>query len=238
MEKRNDRMIYLKKSIKAIFKHSNVTSIFSLVKYYPEWRRYLAPNRNSIADKIPWITFSAIDFLKKISHSEMYIFEYGSGGSTFFWTSRVNRITSVEHDRSWFEKIKMELAEQKITNVDYVLSEPYGIPDFEKRKFQVATDYISSDESYYGKSFEAYVKTIDNFPDEHFDLIIVDGRARPSCVLHSLKKLKKGGYLVVDNSERQYYLSGFDFKNWKTWHFFGPIPYDHNFSKTSIFQKP
>lgn len=238
MEKRNDWMIYLKKSIKTLFKHSNVPSIFSLVKYFPEWRRYMAPDRNSIADKIPWMTFSAIDFLKKISHSGMNIFEYGSGGSTFFWASRVKHITSVEHDRSWFEKIKMELAEQKITNVDYILSGPYSIPDFEKKQFQVITDYISSDESYNGKSFEAYVKTIDNFQDDHFDVIIVDGRARPSCVLHSLKKLKRGGYLVVDNSERWYYLSGFDFKNWKSWVFFGPVPYNYNFSKTSIFQKP
>ena len=238
MEKRNDKMIYLKRSIKTLFKHSNVLSIFSLVKYFPEWRRYMAPGRNSIADKIPWITFSGIDFLKKISHSEMHIFEYGSGGSTSFWASRVKHITSVEHNRSWFEKIKMELAEQQITNVDYILSEPYSIPDFEKKQFQVATDYISSDENYKGKGFEAYVKAIDNFPEEHFDVIIVDGRARPSCILHSLKKLKKAGYLVVDNSERQYYLSGFDFTNWKSLNFFGPVPYSYNFSKTSIFQKP
>ena len=238
MEKRNDRMIYIKRSIKTLFKHSNMRSIFSLVKYFPEWLRYITRNSNSIADKIPWITFSAIDFLKKISHSEMHIFEYGSGGSTFFWASRVKHITSVEHDKSWFEKIKMELAEQKITNVDYILSAPYSIPEVGKKQFQVATDYISSDESYNGKSFEAYVKTIDNFQDEHFDVIIIDGRARPSCILHSQKKLKKGGYLVVDNSERQYYLSGFDLKNWQSWEFFGPVPYDYNFSKTNIFRKP
>lgn len=238
MKKRNDELIYLKRSIKTVFKHSNVSSLFSLVKYFPEWRRYMAPGRDSIADKIPWITFSAIDFLKKVSHSEMNIFEYGSGGSTFFWTSRVKHITSIEHDRSWFEKIKMELTEQRITNVDYVLSEPYNIPDFGKKQFQIASDYISGDPSHTGKSFEAYAKTIDSFPDENFDVIVVDGRARPSCILHSIKKIKRGGYLVVDNSERKYYLSGFDLSSWRTWNFFGPVPYSYNFSRTSIFQKP
>ncbi|TMI90033.1 MAG: class I SAM-dependent methyltransferase [Bacteroidetes bacterium] len=168
----------------------------------------------------------------------MNIFEYGSGGSTFFWASRVKHITSVEHDRSWFEKIKMVLKEKKITNVDYVLSEPSSIPDFGKKQFQIASDYISGDQSYNGKSFETYAKTIDNFPDEMFDLIVVDGRARPSCILHSLKKIKRGGYLVVDNSERKYYLSGFDLSSWGTWIFFGPVPYSYNFSRTSIFQKP
>lgn len=238
MKKRNDGLMYLKRSIKTLFKHSNVPSLFSLVKYFPEWRRYMAPGRNSIADKIPWITFSAIDFLKKISHSKMHIFEYGSGGSTFFWASRVNHVTSIEHDSSWFEKIKMELTEQRITNVDYVLSEPYSIPDFGKKHFQIASDYISGDPGHNGKSFEAYAKTIDSFPDENFDVVVVDGRARPSCILHSLKKIKKGGYLVIDNSEREYYLSCFDFSMWRAWNFFGPVPYSYNFSRTSIFQKP
>lgn len=238
MKKRHDSWIYLKRSVKTLFKHSNVQSIFSLAKSFPEWRRYMNPDRNSIADKIPWITFSAIDFLRKISHSEMHIFEYGSGGSTFFWASRVKHITSIEHDKSWFETIKMELTKQKITNVDYVLREPYSIPDFEKKQFQIASDYISGDPSQNGKSFEAYVKTIDSFPDENFDVIVVDGRARPSCILHSLKKIKSGGYLLVDNSERRYYLSGFDFSKWRARNFFGPVPYSYNFSRTSIFQKP
>src|SRR4030095_4954133 len=131
----------------------------------------------------------------------------------------------------------MELVRQKITNVNYILSEPYSIPGFEKKQFHLATDYISGDPSHSGKSFETYARTIENFPNESFDVIVVDGRARPSCILHSLKKIKKAGYLVVDNSERKYYLSGFDFTNWRSWNFFGPVPYSYNFSRTSIFQK-
>lgn len=237
MKRKNARLVYFKRSVKTLFRHPNLRSIFSLVKYFPDWRRYLAPDRNSVADKMPWMTFSVIEFLKKISHSEMKVFEYGSGGSTLFWSSRVKDVISVEHDKSWFEQIRMELTRQQVTNVNYILSEPQAIPDFGKKQIQKATDYISSDPSYSGKSFEAYVKIIDNFPDENFDVIVIDGRARPSCILHSLKKVKKGGYLVVDNSERKYYLSGFDFTSWKSWNFFGPVPYSCNFSKTSVFQK-
>ena len=237
MKRKNKGLIYFKRSVKTFLKHPHIGSIFSLVKYFSEWRRYLAPDKNSIADQVPWMAFSAIDFLKKISNPEMKVFEYGSGGSTFFWSSRVKQIISVEHDRSWFEKIEMELTRQKITNVNYILSEPYHIPDFEKKQFHLSTDYISGVPSHSGKSFEAYARTIENFPDENFDIIVVDGRARPSCILHSLKKIKKGGYLVVDNSERKYYLSGFDFTSWRSWNFFGPVPYSYNFSRTSIFQK-
>lgn len=230
-------LIYLKKSLKTLVRHPNVLSIFSLVKYFSEWRTYLAPDRNSVADKIPWMTFSAIDFLEKIAHLEMKVFEYGSGGSTLFWSSRVKDIISVEHDKPWFEKIKAELAREQTKNVNYILSESHDISDFGKKQIQIATDYISSDPNYTGKSFEAYVKTIDNFPDENFDVIVIDGRARPSCILHSLKKVKRGGYLVVDNSERKYYLAGFDFSKWKSRNFFGPVPYSCDFSKTTIFQK-
>ena len=239
MEKRNDRMIYLKKSMKTLFKHPNVRSIFSLMRYFPEWRKYLAPGRNSIADKIPWITFSAIDFLKKISHSEMHIFEYGSGGSTLFWASRVKEVVSVEHDRLWYEKIRSELRNHNVTNIKYILSEAEPDNKFKEKSFENPADYISKDENFTGKKFEAYVKQIDQYPDEYFHIVVVDGRARPSCISHALKKVKKGGYLIVDNSERDYYLVPFMFKKpyWRVWKFYGPVPYIYHFSETTIMKK-
>lgn len=50
---------------------------------------------------------------------------------------------------------------------------------------------------------QAYIK---KFPDNYFDIVLVDGRSRPSCLFHSLNKVKKGGLLVLDNAEREYYL--------------------------------
>jgi hypothetical protein len=238
MKSKNDILIYFKMSVKSILKHGNIFNIFSFIKYFPDWRKSMAPDQNPVAEKIPWITFSAIDFLKKIARPEMNIFEYGSGGSTFFWASRVANVISIEHDISWFGKIKDDLLAQQINNVKYILQEPVDDPGFSLKKPELPADYISSDSAYIGKNFEAYVKVIDEYGDEYFDIIVVDGRARPSCISHSLKKLKTGGYLMIDNSERQYYLSGFDFTGWKTQHFLGPVPKTYNFSRTTIFQKP
>jgi hypothetical protein len=35
---------------------------------------------------------------------------------------------------------------------------------------------------------------------------LVDGRARPACLVHGMPKVKVGGLLVLDNSDRDYYL--------------------------------
>ncbi len=55
-------------------------------------------------------------------------------------------------------------------------------------------------------SFEKYVRSIDRFIDKSLDLVIIDGRARLSCITHALKKIRPGGYLMLDDSERERYI--------------------------------
>ena len=121
----------------------------------------------------------------------MHVFEYGSGGSTLFWISRVQDLISVEHDLSWYTNMKKNLDRQPLRNVQYILAEPIPDPGFQKKQFGNPGDYISSDLEYVGKSFEQYAKSIDAFSDNYFDIIIVDGRARPSCIQQGIPKLKK-----------------------------------------------
>ena len=66
---------------------------------------------------------------------------------------------------------------------------------------------LSSDKAVANCYFKSYASDISHFPDRHFDLVIVDGRARPSCIWQSLAKVKPGGYLLVDNTKRDWYLS-------------------------------
>lgn len=58
---------------------------------------------------IPWITYSAIEFLKNRIHSEMSVFEYGCGGSTLWWASKVKEVVSVEPNKDWYKKISGKL---------------------------------------------------------------------------------------------------------------------------------
>jgi len=169
----------------------------------------------------------------------MRVFEYGSGGSTLFWTLNVHEIVSVEHDTSWYSIMKNQFDEQGVQNLRYILAEPAEDRDFKVKDFEDPDDYISSDPAYKAKNFEQYAKTIDSYPDSYFDIVVIDGRARPSCIKHGIPKLKKNGWLVIDNSERKYYFAPFSFdkNSWKISKFAGPVPYTRDFSETSFLKK-
>lgn len=66
-----------------------------------------------------------------------------------------------------------------------------------------------------------YYKICEQFSNETFDLILVDGRNRKGCILYSIPLLKRGGVLMLDNSERNYYQKGTNLM--KTWPQFSAI---------------
>ncbi len=234
-----DSIIYGKKSLKWFLKQPGFARLLSFVRYYPSWLAHLQPGRNPVGDQTPWMNFAAIDFLRKIVHKEMRVFEFGSGGSTMFWQSRVQEVISVEHDLSWYNNMKKILDQGLTKNVRYILAEPEVDPLFDQKDFRNPADFISNDREYQGKTFEKYAKAIDAYPETYFDVVIVDGRARPSCIQQGMSRLKKNGWLVVDNSERKYYTQPFifDSNSWDIRKFAGPVPYMRDFSETSFFKK-
>ena len=68
---------------------------------------------------IPWMTYAAIEYLKQFDLSKRTVLEFGSGSSTEFWASRVKEVTSVENDRSWYDKQRGALR----SNIKLVLAE-------------------------------------------------------------------------------------------------------------------
>lgn len=54
---------------------------------------------------IPWITYPAIEFIKRRINKEMSVFEYGCGGSTLWWASKVKEVVSIEHNKDWYQRI-------------------------------------------------------------------------------------------------------------------------------------
>jgi hypothetical protein len=55
---------------------------------------------------IPWVTYSFIDFITERLTKDISLFEYGSGYSTLFYAQRVRQVTSVEHDKEWYDQMK------------------------------------------------------------------------------------------------------------------------------------
>jgi hypothetical protein len=226
-------------SAQTFLKRPSLQTLASICSDYTNWAKHLDKGRNSITDQMPWISFSAIRFITRFVKPEMVVFEYGSGGSTIFWAKHCSKVFSVEHDLDWYQKMKNEISRLGISNVEYILA-PAGNGDVSEPNDPGNPDaYASSDPEFQHKNFESYAKTIDKYPDQSFDIIIVDGRARPSCIKHALPKLKSKGFLIVDNSEREYYLKPFTFpvSQWEIRKFAGPVPYVLNFSETTILKK-
>ena len=48
---------------------------------------------------------------------------------------------------------------------------------------------------------QSYSSSLSRFNDEYFDFGLVDGHFRMECIYNSLKKIKKNGILIIDNSD-------------------------------------
>lgn len=54
---------------------------------------------------IPWYTYPAIEYLNSFDFSQCNVFEFGSGNSSLYWSSRSKSVFSVEDNKDWFEMV-------------------------------------------------------------------------------------------------------------------------------------
>ena len=189
-----------------------------LLKLFTHWQRgKFKPH--------PWLTPAAINIFDAILNKEMTGLEYGSGSSTLFFASRLGQLESIEHNKDWYEKVINMLGSARVQNVNLHLipenkadktETDLGIQGFEPRK---------SYTNYFGKVRE--------YPDHHFDFILIDGRARVECTVYAIPKLKSGGILALDNSERRRYTPVFDLlSDWQM------VNTTNGLTNTTIWFKP
>ncbi len=160
---------------------------------------------NGLAARLPWLTFDAQDFIAGRLRTAPRVFEYGSGGSTLYWLDRGATCVSVEHDEAWHARVLDYVG--PCASLDYRLVLPEASSPGSPGDISDPTAYRSSGPEYLGKTFRAYASLIDAFPDGTFDLVLIDGRARPSCLHHASPKVRPGGLLVLDDAERPHYLA-------------------------------
>lgn len=165
---------------------------------------------DSKGKEIPWFTYSGIDFIATRLNDTHSVFEYGSGNSTIWFSRRVNKITSIEHNKKWYSKIKEKILTQP--NVTYLMKE------------------IKTGD---------YQKEILNYNKE-FDIIIIDGEKRNECVVNCLNALKDNGVVIWDNSDRPDYIEGYDFlfsNGFRKIDFWGLVPINPAKVCTSVFYR-
>jgi len=229
---------FFKQIIREVAK-GNISAV-SYIKFYKRWSSALQPGSNSVADEQPWITFPAIDFLKGYINTGTKVFEYGGGGSTLFFVNRAKVVITVEHDKTWFNALQTVIANKKIANWQGNLIEPEAVSLKAPLDAADPDHYYTGDKVFMENTFKMYATAIDKYADEYFDIVLVDGRSRPSCIQHSLPKIKKGGLLILDNADRKYYLektktalSEFELALDQ----YSPAPYTDFFTQTNIWIK-
>lgn len=201
------------------------------------WYQTLSPGLSPLTLKMPWVTFGAIGFLEQSLHPKMRVYEYGSGGSTLFLAERVQEVVSVEHDPVWLRKVKAVLQTHNYQSVHLHLIEADKDKPFLAEK---VADPDACMSEFASASFQTYVTHINLYPDAHFDVILIDGRARPSCLKQALPKVRVGGFIILDDADRARYqqamqlvpASAFEFLD-----FPGPSVGNTYFTRTVIWRR-
>lgn len=143
----------------------------------------------------PWIAPDAAVFLEHWFKPTDKGFEFGSGRSTAWIAEQVAHITSIEKNREWYEKVKVNLENSKQNNWELILEE------------LIDSDHVDD-----------YTKVLRDQNDNSLDFVVNDADHRDIVTRDSISKIKPGGILVLDNSER--YL---------------PIPYSNTLTPASEF---
>jgi predicted O-methyltransferase YrrM len=145
-----------------------------------------------------------------------------------FFAERVRDLVSVEHDPRWHARTAEALAAAGIGNCTYLLRPPEPREDFR---------FASSDPAYEGLDFAEYVAAVEAYPDGSFDLVSVDGRARTACVLAARSKVKPGGLILLDNSDRpEYAAAAAALASSQRLDFSGIAPYSTEVTQTTIWR--
>jgi len=124
--------------------------------------------------EMPWIPFSAINKLNAVIKSDWKVLEIGAGMSTIWLSERAEKVVSIEADLSWYNKLGAIILDRKINNIDLQYK-------------------------WVGKEMADF----SDFPDNYFDLIYIDGGPREWCCISAKTKVKKGGYIYLDNSDNK-----------------------------------
>jgi hypothetical protein len=192
-------------------------STFAILQHwrvYNEWLRQIESKKEPLDLELPWITLLAKNYIEKFlsrkPKEKLKVLEYGSGGSSLFFLKHAHEVVSVEHSEEWLTRVKNHIAARKIKGWSGHLLKPEVLDSATNATLSPSNPlhYFSNDKSFSNCTFKSYASFIDTFPDNYFDIVLVDGRSRPSCIYHSMRKIKNGGLLVLDNAERKYYLSG------------------------------
>ncbi|MGN0395729.1 MAG: hypothetical protein ACI4EF_10215 [Coprococcus sp.] len=69
----------------------------------PQYSDFYLDENNEVN---PWLSKPFIDFIRPRLNKNMSVFEWGCGNSTLFWSHNVERVTAIEYNPKWIDKMK------------------------------------------------------------------------------------------------------------------------------------
>lgn len=182
--------------------------------YHPAWTE-----NHKVVDRfgnevwlweVPLMEEGAIEFLDSILNPTFVVFEWGSGASTGWVARRARFVYTVEDVCEWAEVVLAYLDDHGIYNAQMICVPEHGTWQIGPGGLRMILLPIQ-DERYY-----SYVRATQLFPNECFDVMLVDGcalqwaRLRANCVFEAIPKLKPGGWLMLDDAHRPEYAAVHD----------------------------
>jgi len=147
----------------------------------------------------PLMSKKCISLFENYINKNTIMLEIGSGGSTCYFCHKVKKLYSIESNKVWFDKVKEYLVSKNIKNVEY---------KFIKSNLE---DKNIGGRYWTYEMYKDYVDEINNF-DFKFDIIFIDGMARPHCYLKAFNQVKDDGYVIIHD----YYNNSNIDKEWNT----------------------
>lgn len=131
------------------------------------------------------MTDGEIAFLQNSLHLDDVMLEWGSGGSTLYFSQCVQRYYSVEHDPLWYNAVQKEIAAMAIKNVHLHL-----VPVIADKPIpEKYADYIAA-----GAALNI-----------NPTVVLIDGRCRRRCAIAAWEYIHPKTIVYIHDWKRSYY---------------------------------
>jgi predicted O-methyltransferase YrrM len=167
------------------------------------------------APERPWIVPAAIGWLRRRLRRDWRVLELGGGRSTVWFARRAGEVLAFEDDPFWAGWARDRIAERGLDGADV-----HELP------------------------VERFIAELDRLPDERFDLVVVDfleapGADRVEAVHRARAKVRPGGYLLLDDSDRPAYAPAEALlRGWREHRFVGVKDGWPEVCETTVFRRP
>jgi predicted O-methyltransferase YrrM len=163
----------------------------------------------------PWIVPASIGWLRRRIRRDWSVLELGSGRSTVWLARRAGSVLSFEDNEFWADQTHEIIRGQGLENVELRVGPVDELP-----------------------------ARVTAFPDSSFDLVIVDFLEAPAvsridALKPAMKKVKPGGLLLLDDSDRPGYAPAYELlSGWRERRFTGVKDEWPEACETTIFRRP